>query len=233
MRSYEEMPPKNINEDHTLLGYLIDVSGSMYSRLSEVSGEINKVTSMLQQNSMANKMVESAVLTFSDDTKIIQGWRPISEVEDISLSSEGGTELQKAILETTDYIRERTHLLKRSGITVRRPQLFVVTDGYGGDVTEAARVIKERTRLGKLACWFLCVKGYDKKTIATLSDGERDFELKDENDTDYSEFFEKVVAASVISVSESQPGEKPKWNNPLKDPDSTLQKPDLDGWLLD
>lgn len=233
MRAYEEVAPKDLSVAKICVLILVDVSGSMSGRLSAVSREINRLIVQLKSHEMAGKMVEIAVMSFSDDTKIIEGWHPISDAVDVSLSSEGGTELSKGVTAGIDYIRKRTHEHKHSGIADRRPQLFLITDGYGDDVSNVARTIKERTQQGKLLFWALGVGDYDTETIAKLTGGVRLYELKDDNSNDYSEFFEKVVAASIIAVSESNRGEKTNWTNPVNDPNSTLQVPAIkDEWLL-
>lgn len=86
------------------------------------------------------------------------------------------------------------------------PYLILITDGYGGDVTEIAEVIKQRTAEHKMKLWVLAVKGYDEKTVAQLTDGKRVFELVNEDGYDLTEFFD-YMAVSVKVVSTSAPGQ--------------------------
>ena len=113
------------------------------------------------------------------------------------------------------------------------PYLILITDGYGGDITEIAEVIKKRTDDRKMKLWVLAVKGYDKATVAKLTDGKRVFELVDENGFDFSEFFD-FMAVSVKAVSTSAPGQDTvSVKHNIGRDGSTCRVPDLDAWLND
>ena len=106
----------------------------------------------------------------------------------------------------------------------------MITDGYGGDVTEIARIIKQRTADKKMQLWVLAVKGYDKETVAKLTDGKRVFELVDEAGYDFTDFFD-FMAISIKAVSTSSPDQRIHVDNPLEKEDTNLKVPDLDDWL--
>ena len=234
--NYGEMPPENYNQDEIMVLFLIDNSGSMAPHMSIVNEEINKVAAELKENNMAAKMVEVAVMAFNDDTYLYQDFRPVTQMNRVNLTAGGGTELDKALTDAINLVRERGNKLEDEGLTVRIPFIFLVSDCYGGDVTSAARLVKERTDEHKLQLWTLGVGDYDKPTMATLHpDGMRLLEMKVENENDvrsaYKEFFEKVVTASVKAVSQKGAGEQTSFDNPLKNPNTKLKVPDVDAWL--
>ena len=233
--NYGEMMPENYNEDEIMVHFLVDNSGSMIPYIDWVSRQINQVVEELRNDSMASKMVEIAITTFNDEPYLYQDYRPVTQVNHVNLTAGGGTEIGKALFETVEHIKHRGHrLVDDEGISIRTPFIFLITDGYGGDVTEAARLIKERTDGRKLQLWTLGVGKYDKETVALLHpDGTRWYEMKDTADvkTAYAEFFQKVVTASVKAVSHSRPGDRAEFDNPIKHENSTL-KAGAEGWLM-
>lgn len=232
--NYGEMMPENYNEDEIIVHFLIDTSASMTPYIDLVCRQLNRVVEELKNDSMASKMVETAITTFNDTPYLYQDYRPVTQVNSVNFTAGGGTELNKALIETVNLVKQRGHrLVDDEGISIRTPFIFLITDGYGGDVTEAARLIKERTDDKKLQLWTLGVGEYDKATVAALHpDGKRWYEMKDTADvrTAYEEFFQKVVTASVKAVSHSRPGERTEFDNPIKHDNSTL-KAGVDGWL--
>lgn len=233
--NYGEMMPENYNEDEIMVHFLIDNSGSMTPYMDLISRQLNLMIEELVNDSMASKMVEVAITTFNDKPFLYQDYRPVTQVNKINLTAGGGTELGKALIETVDLVKKRGHkLVDEEGISIRTPFIFLITDGYGGDVTEAARIVSDRTNDKKLQLWTLGVGEYDKATIAALHpDGARWYDMKDSADvrTAYSEFFQKVVTASVKAVSHSSPGVAAKFDNPINDVNSTL-KAGVEGWLM-
>ena len=98
-------------------------------------------------------------------------------------------------------------------------------------MTEIANVIKQRTADHKMKLWVLAVKGYDKGTVAKLTDGKRVFELVNEDGYDFSEFFD-FMAVSVKAVSTSAPGQDTvSVKSDIGRNGSNCRVPDLDKWL--
>ncbi len=230
--NYGFLPPANYNVDHIPVGFLIDTSGSMLPRIKEVCAEMNRLIYELSQDSITSKMIDTAIMGFNDSTYLFQDWRPVTEVNTIDLEAGGGTELGPALIEMVKLIQGRGHEYEDRNIVIRVPCLVLITDGYGGDVEEAARLIRKRTDERKLQLWTFCVGDYDKKTVARLTDGVRVYELKNENSTDFSEFFQGVIGSVLKVVSRSHSGEAVTWKNPVTDENSTLKVPNLDNWLI-
>ena len=231
--NYGALPPRSFNEDHIPIIFVIDRSGSMTHDMPRVCAEINRLRDELAADSKTSKMVETAIVTFNDDVELYQDFRPVCEMKNVNITAEGGTELQKGLMEAINVLRQRGHEYHECGIPVRIPFVVLVTDGYGGDVSEVAELIKQRTNDKKMMLWTMCVPGYDGETVARLSGGKRVFETKEGIETDYKEFFQDVIGASVKAVSGSVPGENPGWKNPLNNPESNLTMPQFeDDWLM-
>ena len=231
---YEEVAPENINEKHMLVGFACDRSGSMAGpAIQQLNKSINRFPADVCKDPKAAGRVDVALIGFNDTPNIEQNWRPITEMNPVNLTASGGTNLSAALKMLTDMLRERSHLYQDIGSDVYTPYGVLITDGYGGDVSEIAEVIKQRTADHKMKLWVLAVKGYDKATVAQLTDGKRVFELADEAGFDFSEFFD-FMAMSVKAVSTSAPGQDTvSVKSNIGREGSTCRVPDLDAWLND
>ena len=231
---YEEVAPENINESHMPVLIAGDISGSMADLpIQNVNKSINRFASDVCKDPKAAGRVDVAVIGFNDAPHIEQNWRPITEMNQVNFVAGGGTNISAALEKGVEMLRERGHLYEDVGIEVKMPYLILITDGYGGDVTEIAKVIKQRTADRKMKLWDLAVKGYDKESVAQLTDGKRVFELVNEDGYDFSEFFD-FMAVSVKAVSTSAPGQDTvSVKSNIGREGSTCRVPDLDAWLND
>lgn len=231
---YGALVPRNMNE--MLMQVLIagDISGSMYRFIDSVNACINRFKSDVCKDPKAARSVETAVIAFNDNVKVVQDWRPITEMEPVELKAGGGTDMKAALEKSLEMIIDRNHLCSDNGIELKQSYMILVTDGKCEDITEIANKIKQRSADKKMKLWVLAVEGYDKKTIATLTDGVRVFELADKESIDYSEFFD-FMAVSVKAVSTSAPDAKVHVRHKIGDVSqgSTMKCPDLDKWLND
>lgn len=231
---YEEVAPENINESHMPVLIAGDISGSMAGLpIQNVNKSINRFASDICKDPKAAGRVDVAVIGFNDAPHIEQNWRPITEMSQVDFVAGGGTNTSAALEKGVEMLRERGHLYEDVGIEVKMPYLILITDGYGGDVTEIAKVIKQRTADRKMKLWVLAVKGYDKASVAQLTDGKRVFELVNEDGYDFTEFFD-FMAVSVKAVSTSAPGQDTvSVKSNIGREGSSCRVPDLDAWLND
>ena len=230
-----DLPPKNVHMQHMPVALLLDLSGSMNvpdgRPIRNLNLAANKFLEEVARDPAASGLVDVAVIGFNDEATVIQGFRPVTEIQPLDLTAGGGTNLSAALELAVQKLRERCNYYANDvGIEIKMPYIILVTDGYGGDVTEIARVIKQRTDDKKMQLWVLAVEGYDEKTVAELTEGKRVFALQDSLSYDFTQFFQ-LMAASAKAVSQSAPGERIHIDNPLEQPDNNLIVPDLDDWL--
>ena len=231
---YEEVAPENINEPHMPVLIAADISGSMAGLpIQNLNKSVNRFASDVCKDPKAAGRVDVAVIAFNEAPHIEQNWRPITEMNPVNFVAGGGTNLSAALEKGVAMLRDRGHLYEDVGMDVKKPYLILISDGYGGDVTEIAKVIKQRTADRKMLLWVLAVKGYDKHTVAQLTDGKRVFELVDEDGFDFTEFFD-FMAVSIKAVSTSAPGKDTvSVKSNIGREGSSCRVPDLDAWLND
>ena len=225
------IPPKNINVQHMPVIIVCDTSGSMSGTpIQNVNLAVNRFAKDVCKDSKAAGLVDVAVLSFNSKPTVVQGFRPITELQPVQFTAGGGTNISAALEMAISKTRERCKLYVDNGIEIKMPYIILITDGDGGDVTEIAEIIKKRTADKKMQLWVLAVKGYDKKTVAKLTEGKRVFELVDEVGYDFTEFFD-FMAISIKAVSTSSTDQHIHVDNPLEKEDTNLKVPDLDDWL--
>ena len=231
---YEEVAPENINEPHMPVLIAADISGSMAGLpIQNLNKSVNRFASDVCKDPKAAGRVDVAVIAFNEAPHIEQNWRPITEMNPVNFVAGGGTNLSAALEKGVAMLRDRGHLYEDVGMDVKKPYLILISDGYGGDITEIAKVIKQRTADRKMLLWVLAVKGYDKHTVAQLTDGKRVFELVDEDGFDFTEFFD-FMAVSIKAVSTSAPGKDTvSVKSNIGREGSSCRVPDLDAWLND
>lgn len=228
-----ELPPKHVNMQHMPVVLLCDTSGSMYGTpLQNATMAVNRFAADVCKDNKAAGLVDVAVIGFDEEPTVVQGFRPITELEPVQFTAGGGTNLSSALELAVNKLRERCKLYANNGIEIKMPYIILLTDGYGGDVTEISRIIRQRTADKKMQLWVLAVKGYDKETVAKLTDGKRVFELVDEKGYDFTDFFD-FMAISIKAVSTSSADQRIHVDNPLEKKDTNLKVPDLDNWLND
>jgi len=125
-------------------------------------------------------------------------------MDNICLTSDGGTYYSEPIQEALRMVDERSRFYRRSGSEPYKPWIILVTDGAPLDPIDAA--VKEvfyAQEMGKARFIALGVGNYDTNVLKQLTDVV--FRMEG---TDFKPFF-KWVAKSMRSVSQTSPGEKP------------------------
>ena len=229
--NFNDYPPENVNMQHMPVAIVCDTSGSMSGTpIQNVNLSVNRFTEDVCKDPKAAGLVDVAVISFNHEPTVVQGFRPITELQPVQFSAGGGTNISAALEMAINKIRERCHLYEENGIEIKMPYIILITDGYGGDVTEISRIIKQRTADKKMQLWVLAVKGYDKETIAKLTDGKRVFELVNEDGYDLTDIFD-LMAITFKTFFTCPPHQHIHVDNPLEKENTNLKVPNLDDWL--
>ena len=136
------IPPTHVNMPHMPVIILCDVSGSMGGTpIQNVNLSVNRFAADVCKDPKAAGLVDVAVMSFNEAPHIEQEFRPITELQPVQFSAGGGTDISSALEMAVQKLRERGHLYEDNGIEVKMPYIILITDGYGGDVTEIAKTI--------------------------------------------------------------------------------------------
>ncbi len=191
------------NEPHLACVLLLDTSGSMAGApITSLNNAVNQFKEQVCKDPTSRKRIDIAIIEFNTDVKVVQEFTPISKMEFVDLTANGGTSMGKGINAAIDKVIERNQLYAKMGTPCYKPWIFMITDGAPTDDISSARArIAERESIGevgKLKFWAVGVPGYDEDTLKSLS--KRVIALKGADFTNIFDWLSKSMA--IISVSQ-------------------------------
>lgn len=231
---FPKKPSVAYDKEHMSVVFAVDTSGSVTEHLGHIQDNLNRFKQVVCEDSTAAKCVDVCVIQFDDTVRVIQDWCPVRSMEDITLTPDGCTDLNGAVVTAIEKVREHSRDYVANGIVEKKPYIVVMTDGYDnitGSVDEAARLATERIEAGKLKLFFLGFGGYDRVAAGKLceANGNWCFEVRD-GCFDFTEFFD-YVGNSVKAVSVSAAGEAVHVETDLGSEESSIKITPLDKWL--
>lgn len=206
-RTFDEIPPiVSPNEPHMALLFLVDVSSSMDGApINSLNASVNKFKEQVCEDPRTTQILDVAIVSFNTNASVVQPFTPVEYMEPVNLVASGGTAIAPAAELAVKMVDERSRFYRHAGSEPYKPWIFLISDGYGGDVTAVSEVIRKKEEDGFLQFWSLGVEGYDSKTLHQLS-GKKVMKLDGYDFTGILDWAHK----SMRAISQSSPGEKPK-----------------------
>lgn len=189
---------------------LLDVSASMSGeRLEQLVHGLDTYQRELAGDSQARKKVEVAVVTFGGKVSIAQDFTSAQEWVPPALKASGATPMGEALVTGLDLLRKRKETLRRSGLELHRPWVFLITDGEPTDKgTPFWREARERLLEGQQNQSFLFfsvgVSGANLDVLGELSQVTSPMSLKGVR---FADLF-RWLSDSQKSVAASRPGDR-------------------------
>lgn len=183
-----------MNNIHQPIIVAVDNSGSM-----QHVEEGNTVTNLQLAEDMVNQIglderlslsdqqvTDFCVLNFHDRVEVKQNWIPLSQYErNIRLSNGGCTAFYSAVIQALLACKELFKVYKTTnGISCKRPQIFIFTDGYPTDNEnfDEARNLCQHYLEGehpKCRMHVILMPGASSKAAMSLSGEIRTYAIKD------------------------------------------------------
>ena len=194
-------PIKLETATRTAVLFLLDESSSMDGKsIENLNAAINRFPhDVCDSNGFARTNIEIAIMAFSTSVRLVADWKPLGKYVPVSLSANGGTDIDIAMKAALKKIEE-----KLNNSSYKTAHIVLISDGYGGDVSEVAKEIARMKKDGKLVFWMLGVPGYDSATAQALTQGDHLYTLSDGKQFDYSDFI-KILVGSVAGQSTQKP----------------------------
>lgn len=176
---------ENVQLRHQPILVAVDVStsmnfveqGSAKSNLKLAEEMINKIGRDPELNADLKKQVDLCLFTFSDHVEVVKNWAPLSHFRGgIALHPVGVTAFHDCVRQSINAVRSICHSYAQQGCQVKRPQIFLITDGLSTDskynpdsVAEAQRLCAKYVDPGKIALKVILLPGGSTSDAKQLS----------------------------------------------------------------
>lgn len=109
---------------------LLDTSESMKGApIEELNKGLRAFKEVLEQDEVARKRVEVAVVTFDSVVKVVREFETAERFEPPILTAQGRTRMGYGIIAALEMIRLRKVQYRANGVFYHRPWVFMITDG--------------------------------------------------------------------------------------------------------
>ena len=140
---------------------LLDTSGSMAGQaISELNDGIKEFYNELQNDSLAIKRVEVALVSFGP-VRVIADFNTADVFLDPELEAVGDTPIGEAIRKGIDLITARKEQYRANGISFYRPWIFLITDGAPTDEWQSAAALVREGEASKSFAFFTIESGHE------------------------------------------------------------------------
>lgn len=153
---------------------LLDTSGSMSGTpINALNEGLRTFKDDLNQDDLAKKRVEVAIVTFDSDVKVVRDFVTADRFDPPTLTTGGLTHTGSGINKALDMIQSRKSQYRANGVSYYRPWVFLITDGEPqgelSDVVErAAQRIKEEESKKGVAFFAVGVEGANIKRLSQI-----------------------------------------------------------------
>lgn len=188
---------------------LLDTSGSMDgTKIQEVNAGLVQLKTELDQDPLAKKRVEIAIITFDTSITLVQDFVTVDNFVPPVLQANGATTMAGGIREALGTIESRKLAYRENGVTYFRPWLFMITDGEPtdeADVFYAAQLLAQSVQEKKTAFFAVGVDGANMEKLKNITPRHGNPPLSMRG-LQFREMF-RWLSVSLQSVSHSRPGD--------------------------
>lgn len=167
--SYEGQELHDMGSAHAAVLLLIDTSASMAGeKICAVEHAINGFIDELK-GSYEAECTDICIVSFSDETKIVQPFTCASNLAEIALEASGLRSLWEALSFSIDLLNNQCQLYKELAITYYKPRIFLITNGTPTDFGDIViPKLKSDIANRRYGLCVLGLPGYDENLFTFL-----------------------------------------------------------------
>ena len=196
--------------------YEIRATDDLPIPIEELSEGIRTFRGELASDSLASLRVETAIVTFDDDVRVVQDFATVDSLSTPDLSARGQTSTAVAVNRALDMLEDRKRVYREAGVPYYRPWVVLITDGESTDseqqMLEASRRVHRAEESKELAFFSVGAEGADMEELNRM--GPRN--AVPLRGLAFREFF-LWLSSSMTRVSASRVGDE-------------INLPDISGW---
>ena len=154
---------------HVAVLLLVDTSTSMAGeKICAVEHAINGFIDEFK-GSYEAECTDICIVSFSDETKIVQPFTCASNLAEIALEASGLTSLWEALSLSIDLLNNQRRLYQQLAITYYKPRIFLITDGTPTDIGDIViPKLKSDVANNRYGLCVLGLPGYDENLFTFL-----------------------------------------------------------------
>lgn len=167
--SHEGQKLREMGRTHVAVLLLVDTSASMAGeKICAVEHAINGFIDEFK-GSYEAECTDICIVSFSDETKIVQPFTCASNLAEIALEASGLTSLWEALSLSIDLLNNQRRLYQQLAITYYKPRIFLITDGTPTDIGDIViPKLKSDVANNRYGLCVLGLLGYDENLFTFL-----------------------------------------------------------------
>lgn len=167
--SHEGQELREMGRTHVAVLLLVDTSASMAGeKICAVEHAINGFIDEFK-GSYEAECTDICIVSFSDETKIVQPFTCASNLAEIALEASGLTSLWEALSLSIDLLNNQRRLYQQLAITYYKPRIFLITDGTPTDIGDIViPKLKSDVANNRYGLCVLGLPGYDENLFTFL-----------------------------------------------------------------
>lgn len=167
--SHEGQKLREMGRTHVSVLLLVDTSASMAGeKICAVEHAINGFIDEFK-GSYEAECTDICIVSFSDETKIVQPFTCASNLAEIALEASGLTSLWEALSLSIDLLNNQRRLYQQLAITYYKPRIFLITDGTPTDIGDIViPKLKSDVANNRYGLCVLGLPGYDENLFTFL-----------------------------------------------------------------
>lgn len=205
---------------HQPLLVAMDVSGSMdFTEQGQTKTNVQLAEEMVNQigedpmlKDVYKRTADICIMTFADNVDTVCDWQPLSQYHGgLHFSAMGRTAFHDVVKQALNAVRVMKSSYASQGIDCKRPQVFIITDGYSTDPKDNPAVVDEAKALcakyidtGKVAMHVILLPGGSTSDSKALSSNIKHYKVED--CTYGLPAAGTFINASIVGFSSSSPG---------------------------